>query len=104
MHSLSSRLINCRLESLSSSSDNNDGNGQQVLIRSNKGLAHMEKNYGRAFPKAWLWAEGVNPVRERMMEKKNMEGEEEEKEEEEQTRTRKSVAFVLSYGEVTHGR
>jgi hypothetical protein len=63
----------------------------------------MEKNYGRAFPKAWLWAQGVKQeTRGRPgyddgddMMMKGVSGE---------SRKNKSVAFVLSYGEVTHGR
>lgn len=27
----------------------------------NPAIAHMEKNWGGAFPKAWIWTEGVNP-------------------------------------------
>lgn len=39
--------------------------GQVVIGRSTPGspvIAHMEKNWGKSFPKAWVWAEGVDPV------------------------------------------
>lgn len=36
----------------------NDDTGE--LLRGKKGLAHQEKNWGKSFPPAWIWAEGVN--------------------------------------------
>lgn len=36
----------------------NDETGK--LLRGRKGLAHQEKNWGKSFPPAWIWAEGVD--------------------------------------------
>lgn len=36
----------------------NDNTGE--LLRGRKGLAHQEKNWGKSFPPAWIWAEGVD--------------------------------------------
>lgn len=36
----------------------NDDTGE--LLRGKKGLAHQEKNWGKSFPPAWIWAEGVD--------------------------------------------
>ena len=36
----------------------NDDTGE--LLRGRKGLAHQEKNWGKGFPPAWIWAEGVD--------------------------------------------
>ena len=52
----------------------------------------MEKNWGRAFPKAWLWAQGVKA-----------EGGNTEEEDDGPRDDRQSVALVLSYGEALEG-
>ncbi|KAL9950658.1 hypothetical protein ACROYT_G043187 [Oculina patagonica] len=36
----------------------NDDSGE--LLRGKRGLAHQEKNWGKSFPPAWIWAEGVD--------------------------------------------
>ena len=30
------------------------------MLRGSRGVAHQEKNWGRGFPPAWIWAEGVD--------------------------------------------
>ena len=32
------------------------------VIRSERGLVHMEKNWGRSFPRKWIWSEGIDPA------------------------------------------
>lgn len=42
----------------------NMNTGQVISGKSSKEspvVAHMEKNWGKSFPKAWVWSQGVNP-------------------------------------------
>ncbi|XP_052798495.1 uncharacterized protein LOC128230345 [Mya arenaria] len=32
-----------------------------AVIQGRRGLAHMEKNWGKSFPKSWIWTEGMDP-------------------------------------------
>ncbi|XP_074642168.1 uncharacterized protein LOC141899642 [Tubulanus polymorphus] len=36
-----------------------ESNGDEVREYRGKGVAHMEKNWGKSFPRAWFWIEGV---------------------------------------------
>ena len=36
----------------------NENTGE--MLRGNKGLVHQEKNWGKGFPPAWIWGEGVD--------------------------------------------
>ena len=50
VYSLGSELINYNWV--------NEKSGE--LLRGNQGLTHQEKNWGKSFPPAWIWAEGVD--------------------------------------------
>ncbi|XP_048734495.2 uncharacterized protein LOC125650334 isoform X2 [Ostrea edulis] len=36
-------------------------NGKEIVYRGRQGTAHMEKNWGKSFPKAWIWSQGISP-------------------------------------------
>ncbi|XP_061197047.1 uncharacterized protein LOC133205288 [Saccostrea echinata] len=35
--------------------------GREIVFEGRHGTAHMEKNWGKSFPKAWIWSEGISP-------------------------------------------
>ena len=55
IHSLSAKVLTCRFQS-----------PEGRVIKASSGLAHLEKNWGRAFPKAWVWAQGVTALTDKV--------------------------------------
>ena len=35
--------------------------GGEVVYEGRRGTAHMEKNWGKSFPEAWIWSQGISP-------------------------------------------
>jgi len=58
IHTLSSRLVYARLELHQAEGAREGGK----VMESRHGLVHLEKNWGKRFPDAWLWVQGVTPA------------------------------------------
>lgn len=66
IHSLSSRVVYARLELKEEGRqeggravEGKGGGRGKRIIESHRGQVHLEKNWGRRFPDAWLWSQGV---------------------------------------------
>ncbi|GAB5031176.1 tocopherol chloroplastic q6k7v6 [Nannochloropsis oceanica] len=84
IHTLSSRLLYARLELHQAEGAREGGK----VMESRHGLVHLEKNWGKRFPDSWLWAQGVTAAPSSHASSSSLPS---------------SVAFVLSYGQVSPG-